>query len=64
MYVFNCNNPSIGKWLYLEEYLLVIVWVTLGETVTAVIFWYIIRAFGNNSKHYCMDLTVTDIYNP
>ena len=38
MYVFNCNNLLIGKWDYVEEYLLVIVWVTLGGTVTAVIF--------------------------
>ena len=51
MYVFNCNNLLIGKWDYVEEYLLVIEWVTLGETVTAVIFWCIIRAFGNNSEH-------------
>ena len=51
MCVFNCNNLLIGKWDYVEEYLLVIVWVTFGGTVTTVIFWCMIRAFGNNSKH-------------
>ena len=51
MYIFNCNNLLIGKWLYLEEYLLVTVWVTLGGTVTAVIFCCMVRAFGNNSEH-------------
>ena len=50
IYLMNIYNPLTARWHYLEEYLLIIVWIALGVTVTAVIFWCIIHAFGDNSK--------------
>ena len=33
-------------------------------TLTALLFWYLIHAFGENSKHLYMYLIVTVVYNP
>ena len=50
MYLTDVYNPLTARWHYLEEYLLEIIWIALGVTVAAVIFWCIIHAFGDNSK--------------
>ena len=44
-------NPLTVRWHYLEENLLAIVGIVLGVTVATVIFWCLIRPFGDNSKH-------------
>ena len=44
-------NPLTARWHYLEDYLLEIVWIALGVTVAPVIFWCVIRVFGDNSKY-------------
>ena len=53
MYVIvtDIYNPSTASWYYLEDYLLEIVWIALGVTVAPVIFWCVIRVFGDNSKY-------------
>ena len=44
-------NPLTASWHYLEDYLLKIIWIALGVIVAAVIFWCVIRLFGDNSKY-------------
>ena len=44
-------DPLTARWHYLEEYLLEIVWITLGGTVLGVMFWCVLRVFGDDSKH-------------
>ena len=53
MYVIMTDvyNPLTARWYYLEECLLEIVWIAPGATVAAVIFWCVIRLFGDDSKH-------------
>ena len=45
------NPSSTARWHYLEDCLLKIVWIALGVTVVAVIFWCVIHVFGDNSKY-------------
>ena len=47
--VTDVYNPLTARWHYLEEYLLV--WIALGVIVATVIFWCVIRVFGDDSKY-------------